>query len=96
MASQTAPNLNSKTGTTSAAAAPAPSANSSRKPSRDTGTSSVGASDISAAQANGKVWANLDSHVYHKGGQWYGKTKHGKFMTEEEAKQAGYRESKRD
>lgn len=37
------------------------------------------------------MWANTDSKVYHKSGRWYGKTKTGKFMTEDEAKAAGYR-----
>ena len=52
------------------------------------------ASDISSAQSSGKVWVNTESKVYHKGGRWYGKTKQGKFMTEDEAKQAGYHEDK--
>ena len=52
--------------------------------------------EIAAAQASGKVWVNLDSGIYHKGGRWYGKTKNGKFMTEAEAKAAGYKESKRN
>ena len=47
------------------------------------------ASDIASAKSSGKVWVNLDSGVYHKSGRWYGKTKSGKFMTEEEAKAAG-------
>jgi uncharacterized iron-regulated membrane protein len=47
--------------------------------------------DIAAAKASGKVWVNTDSGVYHKGGRWYGKTKAGKFMTESEAKAAGYK-----
>jgi hypothetical protein len=54
------------------------------------------ASDIAAAKASGKVWVNLDSGVYHKGGRWYGKTKNGKFMTVDEAKKAGYKAAKRD
>ena len=49
------------------------------------------AAEISAAKAAGKVWVNLNSGVYHKGGRWYGKTKNGKFMTEDEAKKAGYK-----
>jgi hypothetical protein len=52
--------------------------------------------EIAAAKSSGKVWVNLDSGIYHKGGRWYGKTKTGKFMTEAEAKAAGYKESKRD
>jgi len=42
------------------------------------------------------VWVNLDSGIYHKGGQFYGKTKNGKFMSEADAKAAGYKESKKD
>jgi hypothetical protein len=52
--------------------------------------------EIAAARASGKVWVNLDSGIYHKGGRWYGKTKNGKFMTEAEAKAAGYKASQRD
>jgi competence ComEA-like helix-hairpin-helix protein len=45
----------------------------------------------------GMVWVNTDSGVYHKeGSQWYGKTKEGKFMTEADAKKAGYREAKNE
>ncbi len=41
------------------------------------------------------VWVNLDTKIYHReGDRWYGKTKHGKYMTEAEAQQAGYRLSK--
>jgi len=54
------------------------------------------AADIAAAKAGGKVWVNLDSGVYHRGGRWYGKTKNGKFMTVDEAKKAGYKAAKRD
>jgi hypothetical protein len=40
------------------------------------------------------VWANTTAKVYHKDGQFYGTTKHGKFMTEDEAKQAGFKAAK--
>ena len=37
---------------------------------------------------------NLASGVYHKEGKFYGKTKRGEFMSEDDAKKAGYREAK--
>jgi hypothetical protein len=45
-----------------------------------------------AANGGGVVWVNTDSRIYHKPGtRWYGKTKHGKYMAETDAKKAGYR-----
>ena len=39
-----------------------------------------------------KVWVNTNTGVYHYPGQrWYGRTKQGEFMTEDEAKKKGYR-----
>jgi hypothetical protein len=39
----------------------------------------------------GMVWVNTKTGVYHKeGDQWYGKTKEGKWMTEDDAIKAGY------
>ena len=52
--------------------------------------------DIAAAQSSGKVWVNTDTRVYHKNGRWYGKTKKGKFMTESEAKAAGYKQAQKE
>ena len=54
------------------------------------------AQEIAAAKANGKVWVNTESGVYHKSGRWYGKTKSGKFMTEGEAKAAGYKSAQKE
>ena len=51
-------------------------------------------SEIAAAKASGKVWVNTETGVYHKSGQWYGATKQGKFMTEQEAIKSGYRAAK--
>ena len=48
---------------------------------------------IQPPPASGRVWVNTDTGVYHReGSQWYGKTKAGKYMTEAEARKAGYRE----
>jgi hypothetical protein len=50
--------------------------------------------DIADAKAKGLVWVNTSSKIYHKDGQFYGKTKYGQFMTEADAEKAGYRAAK--
>lgn len=50
-----------------------------------------------APPRKGMVWVNTSSNVYHKeGDRWYGKTKQGKYMTEDEAIKAGAHLSKQD
>jgi DNA uptake protein ComE-like DNA-binding protein len=40
----------------------------------------------------GMVWVNTDSGIYHKeGSRWYGKTKEGKFMAEQDAKKQSFK-----
>ena len=50
--------------------------------------------EIADAKTKGMVWANENTKVYHKDDAQYGKTKHGKFMTEADAQAAGYRLAK--
>ena len=53
------------------------------------------AADIANAKSKGLVWANLNTKVYHYAtDSTYGNTKNGKFMTEADAKTAGYRAAK--
>ena len=49
---------------------------------------------IGDAKAKGMVWVNLNTGVYHKDGEFFGKTKSGKFMMEDDAKKAGHRAAK--
>jgi competence protein ComEA len=76
-----------------------PPAASGASTSRSTSSSSSGASSemapYQAPPRAGMVWVNTATKVYHfEGDPWYGRTKEGKYMTEQEAIAAGYRASK--
>ena len=78
----------------SAATAPAKAAKASAK-SAATKAPPPSSSDIADAKAKGLVWANLNTKVYHSSkDKEYGTTKNGKFMTEADAKAAGYKAAK--
>jgi hypothetical protein len=50
----------------------------------------VTAATAAAGGGNGQVWVNSSTHVYHKeGSRFYGKTKHGKYMSEQDAIKEG-------
>ncbi len=78
----------------------APPAGSANRAAPETPATAPSASRAAPSQnagspGPGMVWVNTQTKVYHREGDpWYGKTKHGKYMTESEAIQAGYRAAK--
>ena len=89
--------VGSATPPAAAATAPAPAASSA--PAKSTApTADKGKADTTEAKVppvKGMVWVNTSTKVYHyEGDRWYGKTKQGKFMTEDDAIKAGYHASK--
>jgi DNA uptake protein ComE-like DNA-binding protein len=78
-----------------AASAPAPGPAPVQKVQPKAPDAASGTTAARPAPAKGMVWVNTATRVYHyEGDQWYGKTKEGKYMSEQDAIKAGYRASK--
>ncbi len=77
---------------------PKPAAQPARQAvSSSQGVQGAASAPASQAAANGMVWVNTDSGVYHKAGsRYYGTTKNGKYMSEADAEKAGYRAAKNE
>jgi hypothetical protein len=79
------------------AAAPTAAASASVPSSGTPASQPATAQQPRPAASGGMVWVNTVSGVYHKpGSHWYGKTKHGKYMTEADAIKAGYHAAKKE
>jgi DNA uptake protein ComE-like DNA-binding protein len=82
----------SRKGSSSTSAPAASSAPAAESPAQKTAGETA---EYQPPPARGMVWVNLDTKIYHReGDRWYGRTKHGKYMSEADAQKAGYRLSR--
>ena len=73
----------------------APSSPATQKIAPKASESASGPTEARQPPQKGMVWVNTETKVFHyEGDRWYGKTKEGKFMTEQDAIRAGYRAAK--
>lgn len=78
---------------------PQASASPAGNPAPARGAGAVAAANATVAPGGGRglVWVNTETHVYHKeGARFYGKTKKGKYVTEQEAIREGDKAAKRE
>jgi hypothetical protein len=95
-ATAAAPATTTSTAKPPAAAPAAPAAAQKTAAAKPAPVAPPNTGDIGSAKANGMVWVNLNTRVYHSSSdKEYGTTKNGKFMTEADAKAAGFRLAKK-
>jgi Helix-hairpin-helix motif len=98
-ASATGSSASAPASATSGSTAPATSSasGSERNSKRGERTAAASSGVAQTPPSPGMVWANPKTKIYHTAGdRFYGKTKHGQWMTEDDALKAGYRKSKQD
>src|SRR5215471_12583842 len=81
------------------ASAPSPAASPAASPAPKKTSKAVPTPQATQAPGGGKglVWVNTETHVYHKeGSRWYGRTKHGKYMSEADAIKEGDKAAKNE
>jgi DNA uptake protein ComE-like DNA-binding protein len=94
-AERAAERTSEKTSRSEPASAPKEERKASTSSSAGAGKEGAPSVAYQAPPSKGMVWVNLDTKVYHReGDRWYGRTVHGKYMTEAEAIRAGNRLSK--
>jgi hypothetical protein len=80
----------SKQSATAASATLAPSPTASASPAKVAKSVPTPQATQAPGGGAGKVWVNTETNVYHKeGAKWYGKTKHGKYLSEQDAIKEG-------
>jgi hypothetical protein len=80
----------SKKSAAAASATLAPSPTASASPAKVAKSVPTPQAALAPGGGAGKVWVNTETNVYHKeGSKWYGKTKHGKYLSEQDAIKEG-------
>jgi hypothetical protein len=73
-------------------AKPKPTARPAVRPSPAGRTTEEATNPPAPGGGHGQVWVNTETRVYHReGSRFYGTTRKGKYMTEQDAIQAGYK-----